>query len=75
MIEIEGSRIQRLEVEFRTPIPEAEPVEVGLFAQKASNAAGSLGSASTSVTSPSRIVKRSSWSMSIDLPSRSPRAR
>ena len=27
VIEIEGSRIQRLEVEFRTPIPEAEPVE------------------------------------------------
>ena len=44
-------------------------------AQKASNAAGSLGSASTSVTSPSRIVKSSSWSMSIVPPSRSPRAR
>jgi putative hemolysin len=27
VIEVEGSRIQRLEVEFRDPIPEAEPVE------------------------------------------------
>ena len=66
VIEIEGLRIQRLEVEFRTPIPEAEPVEEKPYgAQKASNTTGSLGSASTSVTSPSRIVKRSSWSMSI----------
>jgi putative hemolysin len=29
VIEIEGSRIQRLEVEFREPVPEAEPVEEG----------------------------------------------
>ena len=27
VIEVEGSRIQRLEVEFRTPVPETEPVE------------------------------------------------
>ena len=27
VLEVEGSRIQRLEVEFRDPIPEPEPVE------------------------------------------------
>ena len=37
--------------------------------------AGRWGSASTSVTSPSRIVKRRSWSMSSVRPSRSPKAR
>ncbi len=47
----------------------------GYGAQKASNAAGSLGSASTSVTTPSRIVNSSTWSMSIERPSRSPCAR
>jgi putative hemolysin len=29
VVEIEGSRIQRLEIEFKEPIPEAEPVEEG----------------------------------------------
>ena len=76
VIEIEGSRIGRLEVEFHEALPEPDRARgVAYSAQKASNAAGSLGSASTSVTRPSRIVKRSSWSMSIERPSRSPCAR
>jgi putative hemolysin len=29
VIEIEGSRIQRREVEFKEPVPEPEPVEGG----------------------------------------------
>ena len=79
VVEVEGSRIQRLEVEFREELPEPDaepPAGVGLTPrQKASNAAGSLGSASTSVTIPSRIVNSNTWSMSIDRPSRSPCAR
>ncbi len=44
VIEIEGSRIQRLEVEFREALPEPDAPEASSYsAQKASNAPGSLG--------------------------------
>ena len=58
--------------------PVAEPVgeaQVAHRPQNVSNAAGSLGSASTSCTSPSSIRKSSTWSSSSRRPLRSPLAR